>query len=194
MSTKFTKTMAIVLVLVGTFMIATMAEAKKTKMTFSGWSVATEIDTTGLGPDGIPDRIPDGITGTSETYEGSGTFGKSTSNNQSETVFIGFCGPNILQLQYVACSVVTRYSNGDLLFSSLDENPLNPSTICYNFVDLTYTITIHLVIWGGTGRFEGATGSSTATVTGTGLASEPDRLTHSAFWGLTEGEIFLSGD
>ena len=166
-------------------MIATMAKAMEIKMSFSGWSVATEIDTNG-----------DGIRAISDTHQGTGTFGKTTTNNQSEVVPVTpsvHCSEGILEFQYVAFTAVTRYQNGDLILLGLD--PQKTSTLCYNPTTYTSTATVNLVVLGGTGRFEGAEGWTTATVTGVSLAGEPFvRSTHVAFWGSSEGEIFLSND
>jgi len=173
---------------VGTLMIAVMAEAKEDqfKMTLSGWNVATEIDTN-----------KDGARADSGTTEGEGTFGKFTSSIQSETDPVplgklGSCAADSLEFKYAAYTTVIRFQNGDLLFGRLD--PKSPSTTCFNNVNFTGTYTINQVIQGGTGRFEGATGRSTSTGEFISLAGDDVRITHLAFKGSLEGEIFLSGD
>ena len=182
MSTNFTRAAGFVLVFVGILIIATMAEAQNTKMTFSGWSVATEIDLN-----------DDGYRATSNTVTGKGTFGHFTSHNVSETAPVfptGSCGTGLLEASYIYVTAVTRSSNGDLIFSRLD--PDNPSTACFNPANYTTNITSNLVILGGTGRFEGATGWATNTVVVFGL-NGITRMTHGAFVGSSEGEIFLLG-
>ncbi len=170
-------------------MIAAMAEARPYKdrpyeMTFSGWGVATEIDQDG-----------DGSTATSNTYDGKGTFGKSTTNNQVETgSFIGLCGDGILKFGYTAFTAVTRYRNGDLIFPELDTKTANSSILCFDLSNLTYTATIKAVISGGTGRFKGATGWVIGTLAGGRLAGDGARITHAFFTGSQKGEIVLAHD
>ena len=148
------------------------------------------------GPSGVPtEKGP--LPGTSKS---KGPFGPATSSNLSEIdpEELGSCGPNSVKFRYAAYTSVERYQNGDLIFSGLDPDPDNPSTGCFNIIDGTGTVTMNFVILGGTGRFEGATGWGTATGTGSiPLAWElvPSfRITHSAFWGSAEGEIFLAND
>jgi hypothetical protein len=169
-------------------MVAATAKAEPFHRTFSGWGIATEIDTNG-----------DGVTAGSGTYGSMGKFGPATTSIQTEQApWSGgtcFDKPWIIEVQYAAGTSIDRYQNGDLIFSVLDPDPENPSTACFNLITLRGTATINVLIRGGTGRFEGATGWTTTTVTSVTMAGEPDvRPTHTGFWGSTEGEIFLVDD
>lgn len=186
MSATLMRATGVLVLFVGTSLIGATAQAEPFQRTFSGWGVATEIDTNG-----------DGDRAGSTTYGSSGTFGQATSNDQTEFLPepTGFCSldPLIVEFQYAALTSVTRFQNGDLLLAGLDLDPENPSTLCFNPLDGTFTATLNIVFLGGTGRFEGAMGSATATAGGVGLAGEVGvRVTHSAFSGTTEGEIFLA--
>jgi hypothetical protein len=193
MSSNSTRAAGVVLLLTGTLMIGGAVKAEPFGRTLSGWAVATEIDTN-----------DDGQRAGSTTNESSGTFGPAIGNTQAELnpVPSGICygKPWIIKSQYAAFTSVDRYHNGDLLLTTLDPNPENPSTICLNVFDLTYSGTINVVVLGGTGRFEGATGWAGVTIEGIPLASEgvvgnPGfRLTHSAFSGSIEGEVFLTDE
>jgi len=168
--------------------VAATAKAEPFDRTYSGWSVATEIDTNG-----------DGQRADSSTGGSKGKLGQATLNIQDEVDAapsgICFGAPSWLERQVVALTVVERYPNGDLLILTLDLDPANPSTSCYNFADATRISWTNLVVVGGSGRFEGATGWAIATTSSAGLAGEPGiRVTHRAFFGSLEGEIFLADD
>ena len=184
MTTNFTRAAGFVLVFVGTLMITAMAETKELKWTHSGWFVATEIDIN-----------KDGRRADSGTSEGTGTFGKFTVNSQSETDpvplgKVGSCAADSLEFKYTAFTTVIRFQNGDLLFERLDPN--KQSIVCFNSVNFNGTYIINKLILGGTGRFEGAVGRTTATGKFITLAGDDVRITHGASMGSSEGEIFLS--
>ena len=70
--------------------------------------------------------------------------------------------PAGVKLLYLSFSQVVRYRKGDLLFQEQDDS--QPSWFCYHFDDPnSSTYEVHSVITGGTGRFEGASGSSVGT-------------------------------
>lgn len=182
-----TRAAGFVLMLVGTLMISVMAEARELKGTYSGWLFATEIDTN-----------KDGTRALVSTTEGNKeAFGKFTSSSQSETDPVplgklGACATDSLEFKYTVITTVTRFDSGDLLFERLDPN--KPSTVCFNNVNFKGTYIINTLILGGTGRFDGAAGRTTATGEFTTLAGDDVRITHASNKGSTEGELFLSGD
>ena len=162
-------------------MMASIAEAKPFKRSYSGWIVATEIDTNGDG------RRADSVTTTEK-----GTFGRATANWQGELEPnpSGTCdnNPGIFKFDYVAVTGIEIYHKGDGMAWGLDQG-----TLCSNPLFGTFTFEVHLVLLGGTGRFEGATGSAILSGEGVGLAGEPGvRATHQAVGGAIEGEIFLA--
>ena len=60
-------------------------------------------------------------------------------------------------LNYISASAIFTSENGGQLYFVL--NPSPPSTLCFNFVDESFTFEQFFDITGGTGQFEGATGS-----------------------------------
>ena len=184
MRRNITLAAGVVVLLIGTLLMAISAEAKPFKSKFSGWGVATEIDNNG-----------DGMKADSTTAQSRGTFGRAITNGQSELAPVpsGTCdgNPAIVQYDYVSSSTINVFQNGDLIISLLDHG-----TLCADFTNPlipTFTGEIHLVIVGGTGRFEGATGWLTSISEWVAVNGEPGvRFTHTAFWGTMEGEIFVA--
>ena len=138
------------LLLVATLLIAPRAEAKSS---FSGSAVANEID--------VDD---DGMTGDTLTFRSRGRFGNALSQAHNELApwdMMTFCGATSVLLFYTVSTQVTTYANGDQLYQSL-----NNGTLCLDFEDSSFTFEITLDVTGGTGKFQGATGSSTLTGSG----------------------------
>jgi hypothetical protein len=136
--------------------------AKKLHISFSGTSFSSsDADSDGdlqggsRGSGVIKGSLGNGVyasQGDTDEWDGS-TFCAFDDNN----------APIAVELVYVSNSGVTTFENGDQLMSTLASSP--PSTLCFNFVDGTSSFKIYRDIQGGTGRFEGATG--TTEVTGT---------------------------
>jgi hypothetical protein len=165
----------------GALLIVGTAHADSMKGSFSGWSVATEIDADG-----------DGNTATASTAQGWSAWGPTTGSSLSETAPTGgFCDgdPNNIEFAYTSGTGVTRFRKGDLLYTRV-----TGGTLCFDLTTASFTFTVSLEVTGGTGRFEGATGAFTDTGSGIALADEPlpsPRVTHSASSGTSEGEILL---
>ena len=91
--------------------------------------------------------------------------------------------PIAIQEEYIGFVSVVSYQNGeDQWFDELDTS--QPSTLCFNFVDGTFTFEVHTIITGGSGQFEGATGFATTSGSGSVLRSGFSQST-----GTTTGEI-----
>ncbi len=83
----------------------------------------------------------------------------------------------------VAYSIVRRYANGDLMFSSSDDGAL-----CFNPATGLASLTVDATITGGTGHHSGASGEYTAEYTVKGLVQVPGQaISHGAFYGGTSG-------
>lgn len=72
------------------------------------------------------------------------------------------CGPGEMQIQTAKGDMVARFRDLSLLFASIDET--NPGYLCMDLAAGRSTFVANMLITGGAGRFEGATG----TITGTG--------------------------
>jgi hypothetical protein len=105
----------------------------------------------------------DGNTLTVLDTSGVGTFGKSTSNQVSETGdFTGVTctlSPLTFRFQILSRSSIIRFESGDLLFSVLDTSDPPINFLCFEPSSRTSTGETHMVITGGTGKFAGATGT-----------------------------------
>lgn len=157
----------------------------------SGWINQTNVDINGNGS-----RIA------IITSYGKGKFGASVSNSttevegfQTQRLFCSFDPANnivVVRLPLLARSTVTRFANGDLLFASLNLDPLLSSSLCIDTRNHTTVSEVHMVITGGTGNFAGATGTLMITTNGTQLHFEGGVSVHSGITEVTEGEIFLN--
>lgn len=162
------------------------AQAEPFKRTASGWLNRTEFDVNGNGrPLSLLNTI------------GKGTFGKSVSNEVSETgpfagEFCAFFPPDvvIVRVPIIARSNIIRFANGDLLHASLATGGPR-SSLCVDVNSSTNTGEVHLVITGGTGKFAGATGTLLITASSTTVLREAGFPVHVAITRVTEGEIFL---
>ena len=97
----------------------------------------------------------------------------------------GLCEAGEVEGVIVAYSMVRRYSNGDLLFSELVDGSL-----CLDPAAGKATVTINAAINGGTGRFEGATGSYVIEYEVTALLPDPTGgIGHGAFSGASNGSV-----
>lgn len=175
------------LLLVATLLIAPRAEAQSR---FSGSAVANEID--------VDD---DGMAGDTVTFQSRGPFGDARGQAHNELApwdMMTFCGPTSVLLVYTVSTQVTTYANGDQLYQSL-----NNGSLCLNIDGSgSFTFEITLDVTGGTGKFQGATGSSTLTGSGQLLQGDPvpngpdpglpGRGALSAFSGRTIDDIVLA--
>lgn len=175
------------LVLCGGLLSATTAQAEPFKRTASGWLNRTDVDVNA-----------NGSALSLLNLSGTGTFGSSTSNDVAETgpfagEFCEFFPPDVIvvRIPIIARSSIIRFPNGDLLYATLaSDGP--PSSLCADINSPTNTSEVHLVITGGTGRFNGATGSLLVTASSTTVLRESGFPVHVAITQVTEGEIFLA--
>ena len=167
-------------------LLASTAMAEPFERTASGWLNRTDFD---VDANGSPLSIVN--------LSGKGTFGKSTSNDVSETgpFAFEFCDffPQdvvVVRIPIIARSTIIRFSNGDLLYASLaTDGP--PSSLCVDTNSESNTSEVHLVITGGTGKFAGATGTLLVTASSTTVLREAGFPVHVAITRVTEGEIVL---
>jgi hypothetical protein len=135
----------------------------------------------------------DGIGGEAN-FLGRGTFGRTHNHAVTDIVFNGApCDidpvtgvPSGVSLDVIEHSNILVTSKGDQIFRTLSDS--QPSTVCFNFVKGSSTLIAYLDIVGGTGRFEGATGSTVliTQIVFVGL--------HNSITGSEEGDIFGVGN
>jgi hypothetical protein len=174
------------LVMSGSLLSATAAQAKPFKRTASGWLTRTGVDIDG-----------NGLSLSSITTFGKGTFGQSASNEVSEIgtfagEFCEFFPPDIviLRLPIISRSSIMRFANGDLLFATLATDGAQ-SSLCVDVNSPKNESEVHLVITGGTGKFAGATGTLLMKVESTVVLREADFPVHVAITQETTGDISL---
>ena len=181
-TTKWLRLCLIAVITVFAFGLATNAQAEVFKQRWSGWFVSSsEADLNGDG------------TGGEVTFSGRGTFGQSVNHGVTDIVFSGApCDfdpvtgePAGLTFSIIQHTNILVAGNGDQLFRVLSSD--SESTVCVNFATLTATLVAYLDIVGGTGRFEGATGS-TILKTEVIVIGLQNSVT-----GTEEGEIFGIG-
>ena len=165
------------IVLAFVFGSASTAFAQEFKQEWSGWFMFnSDADVNG-----------DMTGGGEQTLSGRGTFGRADNHAASDIVFSGApCDfdPDTsgLLLEVIAHSNILRARNGDQLFRTMSSSP--PSTICFNPVTLIAKLTVYLDVVGGTGRFEGATGSTVLKTQAVVIGPQ------NSITGTEEGEIF----
>lgn len=132
------------------------SDPKKVRIWASGNSVsaaATDVDGNG--------------TGYTSYLKGGGNLGPFTLTNAGDVAEwdgVSFCNfdpesglPDSVEIYYLANSSVLRTIGGDQLFLELNTSP--PSPYCVTFANTSATFELYADVVGGTGRFEGATGS-----------------------------------
>lgn len=169
-------------------LFATTAYAEEFKQSSSGWVVNTAVDANG-----------NGRTQSINTTFGRGKFGESANNTTNETQFVSVglsCGDLpadvfAAKLQFISSNVVMRFKNGDLLFAALDTTG-PPSLLCVGLSSPGNSSDLNLVITGGTGKFDGATGWLNTKSRATPLPSASDESGQRGITRVTTGEIFLN--
>ena len=134
----------------------------------------------------------DGNNGVSYLASATGTFGRSRYEGLLEAVVLPepeTCEPGEVERRIIVFSIVQRFENGDLLFSSLAPN----GGVSCAAPDQRVPFEVTVDITGGTGRFEGAGGRYTFTASSVLLLRDPDgvNVLHAARFGEIRGTIDL---
>lgn len=149
----------------------------------SGAFVDTAIDTNG---DGVAAASFSGGTRALPSVI-AGFKGGSSYQGLQEIQFAptGLCEAGEVEGIIAAYSMVRRFSNGDLLTSRLVDG-----NFCLDPGTGTAIVTVNAEISGGTGHFEGATGSYQVVYHVTALLPDPTGgIAHGAFYGKVTGTI-----
>ena len=141
------------------------------------------------------DTNEDGNPGVLYSAGARGTFGKSTFEGLLEATLLPApvnCGPDQEERQIIVFSIVQRFNNGDLLFSSLADG----GGISCASPGQRAPFAVRADITGGTGRFEGATGSYEFVASTALLLRDIDgsNVLQAARFGEITGTIELSCD
>ncbi len=119
----------------------------------------------------------------------TGTLGRTNTSgltNLGEWDEVSFCeyAPGVLGLllTYESGSFIDTAANGDQLYRVLSAEPA--STLCFDFTNERFTFTLYQDVVGGTGRFEGATGTAVTKGSGQNVGEG-----HSAFTFSLKGKI-----
>jgi len=164
-------------------LVVSAVEARPFDGSASGWGLpAAEIGTGGGGS-----------TSTASGQSSLGVFSVSGAGAVDFTDFLGFCDvdgsddpaeQNDWLFPYTALAQVMRFENGDLLFQELSAEA---STFCLSSAapNDRLRFEVHTDVVGGTGRFEGASGSVVSRGTGRNLS------TMGGFSSTFSGELIL---
>ncbi len=150
------------------------AEAGGMNEAVSGNFIDTAIDT---NDDGMQANYFSGaVQGRKATYEGLVEIMFSPAPT-------GLCAAGEIEGSVVEYSIVRRYENGDLLYSTLVDGVL-----CFDPATGLASLVIDAELTGGTGRFANATGTYTADFTVRLLVPDPmGGIGHGAFYGPVTG-------
>jgi hypothetical protein len=167
---------AVVALMIAAGFGATAEAAGPFSETVSGNFVDTAIDTNA-----------DGVAAASYSGGTKGFRGGASYSGLQEVQFTptGLCEAGEVEGKIVAYSIVRRFSNGDLMYSRLVDG-----SFCFDPSTGKANVAVSAEITGGTGHFEGTTGSYELEYEVTGLLPDPTGgLAHGAFVGTISGTI-----
>lgn len=132
----------------------------------------------------------DGLTGNLVMVGSKGSLGDADLQGYVEGVFVaptGACPGGQLETGLVEGKTVQRFGNGDLLKMTLTDGPG-----CLDLATFDFHVTYHAKVIGGTGRFSGATGDVTLTMTIGALVIRPGEIAFGTAVGEADGTIELA--
>ena len=118
----------------------------------------------------------------------SGSFGPASMGVLSEFTFAGFCDAEetVLYLVMVYSKPITTFKNGDQLWGDITSGDM-----CLDTVTGEFSGSGQGLYTGGTGRFDGATGSFFVEFAGTNLTLPTLGVGYGVIYGRSEGTIDL---
>ncbi len=134
----------------------------------------------------------DGNSGVLYLADARGTFGNSSYEGLLEAIVLPepeICEPGQVERRVIVFSIVQRFKDGDLLFSSLA--PDGGVSCAAPGERVPFTVTVDIT--GGTGRFEDASGQYVFTASSVLLLRDPDgvNVLQAARFGEIDGTIEL---
>lgn len=161
------------------------AEEVEVNWTYSGSQIDTRVDVNF-----------DGTTANEVHVWAKGAPGKASINGMFEIVVLGptdECPYPLAGTQFLYSTYVARFENGDLLFA----RATTADGGCIDPVTGTSTAVLHYNVVGGTGKYQGATGSYDDTATFIFLFQGTDPLNpvpFAALFGHAEGYIHTTDE
>ena len=109
------------------------------------------------------DLNDDGVSSNLIDAQIKGSFGMSSLDVLSEYMPVGLCStePDVWQLAFLYSKPILTFTNGDQLWGAMGSG-----SMCMHSLTAEYTGEGQGVFTGGTGRFEGASGTFTVTFSG----------------------------
>jgi hypothetical protein len=133
----------------------------------------------------------DGLPASTGIYEGKSTRGLVTVHAFNETMPVvssSHCPPGTMEL-LLDVRNIRRFANGDMLFTKSTEY----SFVCADLTTGKFSFESKLNIIGGTGRYDGATGTIFSTGSGIALVLDPNTLMNfSAITMKSKGKLMLT--
>ena len=184
MTRKLTFLLGSILLMLPLAFSASYAGEKPIHSTWEGTVIDTSINV--VPPPGEP-PIPD-LVANYITAQVRGSLGPASMAVLSEFTFAGFCDveETVLYVMMAYSKPVTTFKNGDQLWGEITIGDMCLDTVTGDFLGSAKG-----VYTGGTGRFEGATGSFTVDFGGTNLALPTLGVGFGAIYGEIEGTLEL---
>jgi len=161
---------------------ASYAGEKPISMSWEGTVIDTAINVVPAEPP-IPDLVANYIDA-----QVKGSFGPASMGVLSEFAFAGFCDAEetVLYVVIAYSKPITTFKNGDQLWGDITTGDMCLDTVSGEFLGSAeglYT--------GGTGRFDGATGSFVVNFGGINLTVPTLGVGFGAIYGDSEGTVIL---
>lgn len=142
----------------------------------------------GTVSDMLFDTNGDGISGSLIDAQIKGSFGLGTMSVLSEFTPIGLCDddPNVVHFVFAFSYPIGTYAKGDQLWGSI-----SGGWMCLNMVTGKFVGFGEGFYTGGTGRFEGATGTFTVDFAGTNLTLASLGIGYGPIYGDIKGTVVV---
>ena len=147
--------LGVVLLIVPFIATSSYADESPISGKWAGSAVGVAFD---LNGDGLSSNLIDA--------QAKGSFGMKSLDVLSEYMPVGLCStdPVVMQLAFLYSKPILTFANGDQLWGTMDSG-----SMCMHSLTAEFTGEANGVFTGGTGRFEGASGTFVVTFGGKNL-------------------------